>query len=194
MNHLRIILLGLSVPGLAFAAAKTSTSFLPGGSSKEPISINSAKLDYFDKEKKLIYSGGVNATQGESRVKCSTMVLYLAKDADPAAPKPEGAAVAKSEGPAAGNNSIDKVECAGPVTIVSKGDVGTGDNGLYDKLANKFYITGHVALSQGPNVTTGDKLTYDMTTAQAVVTGNVHSLFVPGSNPDTGKPKKPGAK
>ena len=176
----------LAAPLPALAAGKGPATFLPGGNTKEPVNITSAKLDYFDKEKKLVYSGGVNGTQGESRIKCSTMVIWLAKggegDAKPAA------------GPAADNNSVDKVECAGPVTIISKGDVGTGDNGLYDKLANKFFITGHVALSQGPNVTTGDKLTYDMTTAQAVVDGNVRSLFVPGSNAGDAVKKKPAGK
>ena len=186
LKRFAIALAAFLLAGTAFSAPKGGGTFLPGGNSKEPVSINAAKLDYFDKEKKLIYSGGVVATQGESKVKCSTMTIYLAKDGerDAAAPKPEN-------GPAAGNSSIDKVECAGPVTVVSKGDVGTGDNGLYDKPANKFYITGHVALSQGPNVTTGDKLTYDITSAQAEVTGNVHSLFVPGSKPDVGTPKKP---
>ncbi len=181
-----LALAAFALAGLASAAPKGGGSFLPGGNAKEPVSINSAKLDYFDKEKKLVYSGGVIATQGESKVKCSTMTIYLTREgeADAAAPKPDS-------GPAAGNSSIDKVECAGPVTVISKGDVGTGDHGLYDKPANKFFITGHVALSQGPNVTTGDKLAYDITSAQAVVSGNVHSLFVPGSKPDAGTPKKP---
>lgn len=172
--------------GALAAAAKGPSTFLPGGNTKEPVSITSAKLDYFDREKKLVYSGGVNGVQGESRIKCSTMVIWLVKDGEGDATKPSG--------PATDNSSVEKVDCAGPVTIISKGDVGTGDNGLYDKTVNKFFITGHVALSQGPNVTTGDKLTYDMTTAQAMVTGNVHSLFVPGSSPDGGKPKKPSAK
>ena len=169
----------------AAPAKKGQPSFLPGGNSKEPTTISAAKLDYFDKEKKLIYSGGVEAVQGDSRMKCSSLVIYLAKAAEGAAP------AAKNEGPSAGAASVDKAECLGPVTVMSKEDVGTGDNGLYDKPANKFYITGHVALSQGPNVTTGDKLTYDLTTSQANVTGNVRSLFVPGSNPEAGKPKKP---
>jgi lipopolysaccharide export system protein LptA len=182
------IMLALASPA-AFAAGKAaSTSFLPGGNSKDPVTINAGKLDYFDKEKKLIYSGVVNAAQGESKVKCTIMVIFLTKEAE------GDAANAKSDGPAGGNTSMDRVECTGPVTIVSKGDVGTGDNGVYDKRVNEFVLTGHVALSQGPNVTTGDKLVYDMTTAQAHVSGNVNSLFVPGSSPDVAKPKKPGAK
>ena len=169
----------------AAPAKKGQPGFMPGGNSKEPTTINAAKLDYFEKEKKLIYSGGVEATNGDSRLKCSTLVIYLAK-------APEGAApAAKSDGPASSGTSVDKAECLGPVTVVSKEDVGTGDNGLYDKPANKFFITGHVQLSQGSNVITGDKLTYDMATSQANVTGNVKSLFLPGSKPDTGKPKEP---
>ena len=175
-----------AVAALAAAPAagngKGAGSFLPGGNSKEPTTINAAKLDYFDKEKKMIYSGGVDATNGESKMKCATLVIFLTRESETPGAKPAG-------GPASSNTSVDKAECKGPMTLVSKGDVGTGDNGIYDKPNNKFYINGNVALSQGPNVTTGDQLIYDLNTSQAVVSGNVKSLFVPGSSPDGGKPK-----
>ena len=50
----------------AFAQANP---VLPGGNSRAPISINAEKLDYFDKEQKLVYTGSVVATQGESTLK-----------------------------------------------------------------------------------------------------------------------------
>ena len=53
---------------------RRTTRSLPGGSSKEPVSIDAAKLDYFDKDQKLVYSGAVVATQGQSRLQASVLV------------------------------------------------------------------------------------------------------------------------
>ena len=57
----------------------------------------------------------------------------------------------------------------GPVTVISKTQVATGDRGSYDKAQNKVWLIGNVTLSDGGNVTKGDKLTYDLTTGQATV-------------------------
>ena len=185
-------------PAAAQTKAATPPSLLPGSSSKEPINIDAGKLDYFDKEQKLIYSGGVVAVQGDSTLKASQLTIFLVKDAASPAGKPaagENAAAANTAagaGPAAGS-SVKKMEAKGPVTLVSKDQVGTGDNGVFDKAENKVTLTGNVTLSQGANVTKGDKLVYDMTSGQAQVfagtAGRVQSLFVPGS----GAPKDPAA-
>ena len=46
-----------AVAGVAQAQKGGTPALLPGGNSKDPISINAAKLDFFDKEQKLVYSG-----------------------------------------------------------------------------------------------------------------------------------------
>ena len=176
-------------PANAGAAGQANTgaagpSLLPGASNHEPINIAADKLDYFDKEQKLIYTGNVVAVQGDSRLNASVLTIYLDK-------KPTGAtAPAPAPGGAAGGSQVRRMEGKGPVAITSKDQVGTGDSLVYDKPENKFYLNGHVALSQGENVTRGDKLVYDLTTGQAVVssTGRVRSLIVPGD-----QNAKPGA-
>ena len=50
---------------------KAPASMLPGTNSHEPINIDAGKLDYYDKEQKLVYSGGVVAVQGDSTLKAS---------------------------------------------------------------------------------------------------------------------------
>ena len=78
-----------------------------------------------------------------------------------------------------------RMEAQGPVTVVSKDQIGTGDSGVYDKAENKVILTGHVTLSQGANVTKGERLVYDLGTKQAVVLGGtgaggrVRSVFTP---------------
>jgi lipopolysaccharide export system protein LptA len=162
---------------LAFAVAATcgvastalaQKAILPGGNSRKPIDIEAAKLDYFDKAQKLVYSGHVVATQGDARLAAASLVIYLT-------PRDEGAPA----GPPASSNEVQRMEAAGPVTLTSKDQIGTGDRGIYEKGENKVILLGNVTLSQGPNVTTGDKLVYDLSTSQAVVVGRVRSMFVP---------------
>lgn len=164
--------LAICTPALA---EKASTPVLPGGNSKEPINIDAAKLDYFDKEQKLVYTGDVVATQGDSTLKATALVLYLS-------PK---SGAADQPGVPSSSSQLRRMEASGPVTLVSKGQVGTGDSGIYEKAQNAVYLIGNVTLTQGPNVTKGDKLVYDLTTGQAVVTGHVKSMFMPSNTPNS---------
>ena len=174
---------------------------LPGGNSKEPISIEADKLVYFDKEQKAIYSGNVVAIQGDTRLTCSIMTVHMTKTAAAGAPAAGAPAVkVANAGPAASaeSSSVSHLDCAGPVTVLSKTQTATGDSAVYDKPQNKIWIFGHVTLSDRGNVTKGDKLTYDLTSGQATVdtggtSGRVKGLFLPGSSDDAAaaKPKGP---
>jgi lipopolysaccharide export system protein LptA len=198
----------------AQAAANKPTQgspLLPGGNSKEPISIEADKLVYFDKEQKAIYSGNVVAIQGDTRLTCSIMTVHMTKTAAAgaaAAGAPAaGASVAgapavkvadAAPAPSAESSSVSHLDCAGPVTVLSKTQTATGDSAVYDKPQNKIWIFGHVTLSDKGNVTKGDKLTYDLTSGQATVdtggtSGRVKGLFLPGSSDDAAaaKPKAP---
>ena len=173
-----------------------SSPLLPGGNSKEPISIEADKLVYFDKEQKAIYSGNVVAIQGDTRLTCSIMTIHMTKA--PAAGAP--AVKVADAGPAASaeSSSVSHLDCAGPVTVLSKTQTATGDSAVYDKPQNKIWIFGHVTLSDRGNITKGDKLTYDLTSGEATVdtggtSGRVKGLFLPGSTDGAAaaKPKAP---
>jgi len=164
----------------AYAEKPRSGAILPGVNSKEPVNIAATKLDYFDKEQKLIYTGNVVATQGGSELRTSTLVIFLTpKDALAPAGVPSS------------SSQIRRMEAAGPVTIVSKDQIGTGDSGVYEKSENKVYLIGNVTLTQGPNVTKGEKLIYDLNTNQAAVTGRVRSMFLPSGGAGDAKEPRP---
>jgi lipopolysaccharide export system protein LptA len=180
-----------SKPARQSSASQSSASpiqILPGTSSKEPISIDADKLVYYDKERKAVYSGNVVVIQGDTKMTCSVMTVYL--DRSPA----QGTAEAKdASGEAPTNSGVKRLEAAGPVTVVSKTQVATGDSAIYDKAENRVLLIGHVTLSDGQNVTKGDKLTYDLKTSQATIdtnakSGRVHGQFIP-SGGDQPKPK-----
>jgi lipopolysaccharide export system protein LptA len=161
-----LAMLGLSGP--AQAENRQPNTVLPGANSKDPIQIEATKLDYFDRDHKLIYTGNVIATQGGSKLKASTLVIYLVTGGSNETP-----------GIPSSSSEVRRMEAEGPVTLTSKDQIGTGDKGIFEKAENKVYLIGNVTLSEGPNVTVGDKLVYDLTTNRAVVTGRVKSMFMP---------------
>ncbi|WP_245501037.1 lipopolysaccharide transport periplasmic protein LptA [Lichenibacterium minor] len=178
--------------------AAAGVPLLPGSGSKEPVNISADKLDFLNKENKLIYSGNVVVVQGESTMKASVLNIDLQKDAAGGATAPATPSPADGAAQAGGNSSVRHMEAEGPVTLISKDQVGTGDHATYDKGENKVYLNGNVTLSQGTNVTTGDRLVYNMTSGQAQVfsgqtnNGRVSSVFTPGSGSPAGA-AKPGA-
>jgi lipopolysaccharide export system protein LptA len=163
---------------------------LPGTSSKEPVSVDADKLVYYDKERKAVYSGNVVVIQGDTKMTCSVMTVFLDRSPAPGPNAPANAPQAPSSG-----SGVKKLDAVGPVTVISKTQVATGDNASYDKDENKVRLIGHVTLSDGQNTTKGDKLTYDLKTGQAVIdtaakNGRVHGQFLPnGGSPDQTKPK-----
>jgi lipopolysaccharide export system protein LptA len=164
-----------------------SVAIFPGTSSKEPISIDADKLVYYDKERKAVYSGNVVVIQGDTKMTCSAMTVFLDR-----APTQEASKPAAESSPAT-DSGVKRLEAAGPVTVVSKTQVATGDRGSYDKAEDKVWLIGHVTLSDGQNVTKGDKLTYDLKNGLATIdtsakSGRVHGQFVPKSNADASKP------
>lgn len=184
--------------GAAAAAAEKpsgssgSVAIFPGTNSKEPISIDADKLVYYDKERKAIYSGNVVVVQGDTKMTCSAMTVFLDR-----APTQDTGKAATGK-PATGDPSpttdsgIKHLEAAGPVTVISKTQVATGDRGAYDKAEDKVWLFGHVTLSDGQNVTKGDKLTYDLKKGLATIdtsakSGRVHGQFIPQSNADAAK-------
>ena len=130
---------------------------------------------------------------------CTVMTVFL--DRSPAQGQSQAAAPAQGQSQAAapaqgpnqakdgqagpaGDSGVKHLDATGPVTVISKTQVATGDSASYDKAEDKVWLIGHVTLSDGQNVTKGDKLTYDLKTGQATIdpgakSGRVHGQFVP---------------
>jgi lipopolysaccharide export system protein LptA len=191
------LLLGISATMSAALAEPTTKDRAAGfgsfGTSKEPIKIDADKLDVYDKEGRAVFAGNVVAVQGDSTMNCTLMTVLYEQKRDTAA----GATAAT--GPmGSDDSSIKKIDCKGPVTIVSKTQVATGNDASFDRIANKIFLIGNATLSDGPNVTRGERVVYDLNTGVANVEtkpgGRVRALFVPGSNAPTTPPPASGAK
>ncbi len=176
-------------------AGRRPSAFGELGSNKEPIKIDADRLDVFDKDGRAVFAGNVVAVQGDSTMKCSLLTVFY--EAGRAAAAAGQAGREPQANPLGGSdNAIRKINCKGPVTIVSKTQVATGDNAEFDRTRNKVVLMGNAALSDGPNVTRGERVAYDLNTGVANVEGGgqggrVRALIVPGnqSNPGQGAPK-----
>jgi lipopolysaccharide export system protein LptC len=154
------------------------------GTAKDPIKINSERLDIFERDKKVVFSGKVETVQGETTMRCTTMTIHYEQAA-----KVAGAPKTNMGGMTDGNSSITKMECAGPVDVVAKDQKASGDNAIYDKAADRVYLVGNAKVSQGENVMTGERLTYELTASHARVEGGrVKAMFTPKEKDD--KPQK----
>ena len=64
------------------ASSSDSVAIFPGTNSKEPISIDADKLVYYDKERKAIYTGNVVVIQGDTKMTCTVMTVFLDRSPD----------------------------------------------------------------------------------------------------------------
>ncbi len=180
---------------LAFAACPALAQGAPGGkdkpglgalggSGREPIKIDADRLDVFDRENKAVFGGNVVAVQGDATIRCSALTVHYkrGKRAEEAGAGSEAEPAEKNA--AMAENGIQRVECAGPVTVKQKDQVATGDSAVFDQVARRIVLTGNVVLSQCQNVTRGSRLVYEMNSGRANMDpgagGRVSAMFVPG--------------
>lgn len=151
-----------------------------GGNSKEPIKIDANKLEVFDKENRGVYSGDVVAVQGQSTLRCSTMTIHYISNA-----AGSGKTGAANAAPSAGQNSIRRIDCNGPVSVTSGTMSATSNFMTYDAQAETVTFTGNVVIADCDNVQRGERAVYDVKTGRATVDaggkGRVQGIFTPGS-------------
>jgi lipopolysaccharide export system protein LptA len=184
--------------GLAFAqGSKGPPNALQGFSKnrEEPVHIEAATLEVRDKDKVATFSGDVKVVQGDTSMKCKTLVVFYDQESEKAAAKDKTAKNAKAmqaanPGPG-GEQKIRRLEARGNVVVTSKEQTATGQLGIFDMPSNTVTLTGDVVMTQGQNVLRGDKLVVNLSSGVSRVEssqagrGRVQGLFVPS---DGGKP------
>jgi len=191
------------------ASQGTQTVVNPLGfsqNSDQPIRITSISLEVRDKEHVATFSGNVHVIQGESTLRCKTLVVFYDDNSGAAAaPKGGHTAAAKAGQTTSGNQQIKRLEAKGNVVITQKDQAtqkdqtATGDNGVFDMKTNTATLTGNVVVTQGDNVIRGEKMIMDMTTGVSRIEsgkGRVDALIKPNAPPggQPGNAPSPGAK
>ena len=130
----------------------------------QPVQIEASRLEVRDKDKVATFSGNVKVVQGDTTLRCKSLVVFYEqqnKDGSQARAAAQAMPAAKP-GPG-GSSQISKLEASGGVTVTQKEQTATGDRALFDMKANTVTLLGNVLVSQGPNVMRGEKLVVDLT-------------------------------
>jgi lipopolysaccharide export system protein LptA len=160
------------------AAATGPAADAASDNQDQPIQIESASLEVRDKDKMATFSGDVTVVQGDTTIKCQTLVVFYGggrtggrqtvATANSAGAKGSHAQLQKTSIMPQGAQDIRRIEARGGVTVVSKDQNASGDLGVYDLKKKTITLTGNVVVSQGKNVIRGDRVVVD------TVTGNAH--------------------
>ncbi len=151
----------------------------------KPIQIDAASLEMRDKDKAATFSGNVKVVQGDTTMRCKTLVVFYDNNSAPGA-KP--AIKSATPGPG-GSSAIRKLEAKGGVIVTQKDQTVTGDRGIFDMRANTVTMEGNVLLTKDKNVLRGDRLIVDMTTGVSRVESNTNRVQgVFQSTPGSGSP------
>jgi lipopolysaccharide export system protein LptA len=176
----------LLVPGAALhAQPKGPPNALQGFSQNrdEPVHIEAATLEVRDKDKVATFSGDVRVTQGDTNLRCKSLVVFYEQEGKKGSTLP-----AADPGPG-GQQRIKRLEARGGVVVTQKQETATGELGIFDMKTNTVTLTGNVVMTEGKNILRGDRLVVNLTSGVSKVEsgknghGRVEGLFLPGSAP-----------
>jgi lipopolysaccharide export system protein LptA len=177
-------LVSLLVAGLVMSAGALCAQTPPSGppnalqgfsqNRDQPVHIEAATLEVRDKQKEATFSGDVRVKQGDTGLRCKSLVVFYEQGGEDA-PKTKTMPAA-TPGP------------------------GTGELGIFDMKSNTVTMTGNpVVMTQGQNVLRGERLVVDLTSGVSRVEsgkngqGRVQGLFIQGSGPTDPKAGANGA-
>ena len=169
----------------------------------EPVHIEAATLEVRDKDQVATFSGDVRVQQGDTTMRCATLVVFYDREAGKDANASATKTAAKTKTMTAtttgveGEQKIKRLEARGNVVVTQKEQTATGKLGVFDMPTNTVTLTGDVVMTQGQNVLRGDKLVVNLTDGVSKVEsakngrGRVEGLFVPSDAQKNGTPGKP---
>jgi lipopolysaccharide export system protein LptA len=167
---------------------------LPNGENKDqPVQIEAATLEVRDKNKTATFSGHVEVVQGETTMRCQTLVVFYGQEVGLGTDAVPAATAKTAPGMPQGAQNIRRIEARGGVTVITKDQSASGELGVYDLKSRTITLSGNVTVSQGQNVIHGERVVVDTATGNARVEsgssggagasptpGRVRALIQPG--------------
>ena len=175
MTHSRgQVLAGVALVVVLFAPAARSAAQeqSPGGAMQglsinrdQPVKIESSALEVRDKIRQATFMGDVKLVQGDTTLKCDTLVVFYEDTAmAPGKKGQQGGAQAQKSGSGSGGQQIKRAEARGNVFVTQKDQTASGDFGVYDAKGNTVTMTGNVVVTQGGKVMRGERMVANLTT------------------------------
>jgi lipopolysaccharide export system protein LptA len=157
-------------------------------SSDKPVQIKAQSFEVRDKENVAIFSGNVHVVQGDTTIRCKSLIVSYLTGSSAA-----GAARTAQPGPG-GSSQISKLEALGGVIVTQKDQTATGDSGVYDMRTRIVTLTGNVVVNQGGNVMRGDKMVVDLNLGVSRIESGKSrpvEMLIPQSQQNGAKPGAP---
>ena len=177
-DKLRLLTVAVALIAPASVAAQGPRPVMPaqGENRDQPVQIDARTLEVHDRQKIATFSGNVRVVQGDTTMRCKTLVVFYGQEIGIGNDKSVVHANTAS-GAVPGAQNIRRIEARGGVTVVSRDQNASGDLGVYDLQSKTITLTGNVVVSQGKNVIHGERVVVD------TVTGNAHVEAAPGGAP-----------
>jgi len=177
-----------AAPATTAAVSKGPPNALQGFSQNrdQPVHIEAATLEVRDKDKVATFSGDVKVQQGDTGLRCKSLVVFYEQGGEGDQTNSANTMPAAEAGPG-GQQRIKRLEARGGVVVTQKEQTATGELGVFDMKTNTVTLTGNVIMTQGKNVLRGEKLVVDLTSGVSKVeagksaNGRVQMLLQPGS-------------
>jgi lipopolysaccharide export system protein LptA len=118
----------------------------------EPIEINSDRMDAYNEEKMVMFSGNAVVKQGDKVLKADELKIHY-KD------EPKAKIKKKSKATFETGNMMEKITAVGNVTSTQGERTVTGDEATYYHESGQVIITGNVVMREGNNMIKGCKAT-----------------------------------
>jgi lipopolysaccharide export system protein LptA len=150
--------------------------------SDEPMEITSNRMEAFNENKLVVFSGNAMAKQGNKVLKADQLLLYYKKEPDK---KDKVGTIATER-----TGDLEKVEAKGKVSLTQGERVATGDDAIYYQDSAKIIMTGNAVLSEGKNSIKGDRVIVFLNENRGVVESNtkkqVKAIIYPQEKKKTG--------
>ncbi len=181
-TRIRLLRLLAAVGGVALLAATTPRAGAQlatgqGYDTDKPIEITSETLEVQQDKKLAIFTGNVDAVQGELNLKSDKLVVHYFTNEQ-------------------GDNTISLIEAEGNVVLSSPNERAEGERGRYDVQKDVLELFGSVVITRGNNMVRGEHLRWNLASGHSKMEGGVaagskeqrvKAVFVPQAEEDEGE-------
>lgn len=148
IRALALIALSVALPAAAWAQI---------GSQGGPMDITAEHLEVYDSERRAVFSGDVDAAQGDANLRSDRLEVFFA------------ARSGTTSGTGASWGEVDRVIATGDVFYVTPDEVARGNRAVYELTTDTIIMTGGVTLTRGRDVITGSCIIVDLDTRNSQI-------------------------
>jgi lipopolysaccharide export system protein LptA len=152
---------------------------VPVHASESPIHIEANRMNSTEKSNSVVFTGEVDATQGDVRIRSDEMTVYYTQG---------GKGEKGSQEEKTTSQQVEKLVCIGNVEITRGDWLGTSKKMTYLSKERQVILTGDAKAWQNQNMVSGDKIIYYLDEGRSEVSGD--KAAATASDTKTGE-KKP---